>query len=57
MLLASFPEPIRKGILQGAGSDYRGDRDDIPAMSAAHRANRELESWTEYYPGLRLREA
>jgi predicted membrane-bound spermidine synthase len=55
-LLASIPEPLRGAVLRDAGGDYRGDRQHILAISAGYPVNRELEPWTEYYLGLRMRE-
>lgn len=56
-LLASMPEPLRDAVRRSAGEGYRGDRRHILETSAGYPVNRELRPFTEYYLGLRMREA
>ncbi len=56
-LLASIPAPQREEVRRSVGEGFRGDRRFVLEATAGYPVNRELRPWSEYYLGLRMREA
>jgi spermidine synthase len=54
-IIARFPPHDRELILAGAG--YLGDRTFVETLTRGYPINRDWEPWTEYYIGLKVREA
>ena len=54
-IIARFPPNDRELILAGAG--YLGDRTFVERLTRDYPINRDWEPWTEYYIGLKVREA